>query len=512
VRIDLPLRRVTAYEDRAAFERSGAVTLPGGPLELEIEGVSPLISDAHLSGALLDAPAGAAVDDVRVERRWVAVGGESAERMLALERTLEAAADARFVTEQGLTRSAERRAAAERELARFIEAGARAAWSGLDVPAFSAGERNLALALQTSDAAVDAARQALQAATEHEQRLQGLLAQGRATRQVLETTLRVRISGPAGPAQLRIRGLYPCALWRPTHEAHLRRAADGQEHVEWTTFGTLWQRTGEDWRGVEVTLSTARPGAGADLPALTEDRLRIRDRVPKPKVTVVAHRETAAARPDLEAAAPGVYDGGEARVWQASEPVTLPSDGRPSTVAIGRTVLPAKTNLCAVPEVSGLVFLEALLRNGDRPLLAGPVTLLRDGAHVGVGDLDYIGPGEPFTLSFGSDDRFDLAYERRVVTEERLLGRDRPVYVHEVELLSRAADRTRVEVVLRLPVSEMAAVKVVAVEKLCTEGALRPDADGRVRTPLDLIPGRRRTLRLAFGIDSGADVHIPPPW
>ncbi len=162
MRIDLPLRRVTAYEDRAAFERSGAVTLPGGPLELEIEGVSPLISDAHLSGALLDAPAGAAVDDVRVERRWVAVGGESAERMLALERTLEAAADARFVTEQGLTRSAERRAAAERELARFIEAGARAAWSGLDVPAFSAGERNLALALQTSDAAVDAARQALQ--------------------------------------------------------------------------------------------------------------------------------------------------------------------------------------------------------------------------------------------------------------------------------------------------------------------------------------------------------------
>ena len=82
MRIDLPLRRVTAYEDRAAFEREGAVTLTGGPLELEIEGVSPLVSDAHLSGALLDAPPGAAVDDVRVERRWVSVGGESAERRL----------------------------------------------------------------------------------------------------------------------------------------------------------------------------------------------------------------------------------------------------------------------------------------------------------------------------------------------------------------------------------------------------------------------------------------------
>jgi uncharacterized protein (TIGR02231 family) len=512
VRIDLPLRRVTAYEDRAAFEREGAVTLTGGPLELEIEGVSPLVSDAHLSGALLDAPPGAAVDDVRVERRWVSVGGESAERRLALEHTLEAAADARFVTEQSLARSAERRAAAERELARFVEASARAAWNGLDVAAFGAGERRLAEALQTADTAVDAARRALQAATEHEQRLQGLLAQGRATRQVLETLLRVRVSGPAGAARLRIRGLYPCALWRPTHEAHLGRGPDGRERVAWTTAATLWQRTGEDWSGVEVTLSTARPGAGADLPALTEDRLRIRDRVPKPKVTVVAHRETAAARPDLDAAAPGVYDGGEARVWRAGEPVALPSDGRPLSVALAHFELPATTSLCAVPEVSGLVFLEAVLRNGERPLLAGPVTLLRDGAHVGVGDLDYVGPGEPFTLSFGSDDRFDLAYERKVVTEERMLGRDRPVYVHEVELLSRVPDRIRVEVVLRLPVSEMAAVKVVPAEKLCTEGAPRPDADGRVRTPLDLIPGRRRTLRVAFGIDSGADVHIPPPW
>lgn len=512
MRIELPLRRVTAYEDRAAFEREGAVALTGGPLEFEIEGISPLVSDAHLSGALLDAPAGAAVDDVRVERRWVAVGGESAERLLALERTLEAAADARFVAEQALTRCAERRVAAERELTRFLEAGARAAWTGLDLAAFGAGEARLAATLRTADAAVDAARRALQAATEQEQRLQGLLAQGRATRQVLETCLRVRISGPAGAARLQVRGLYPCALWRPTHEAHLSRGADGRERVAWTTAATLWQRTGEDWQGVEVTLSTARPGAGADLPALAEDRLRIRDRVPKPKVTVMAHRETVAARPDLDAAAPGVYDGGEARVWRAGEPVTLPSDGRPLTVTLGRAELPAATSLCAIPEVSDLVFLEAVLRNGERPLLAGPVTLLRDGAHVGVGDLDYIGPGEPFTLSFGSDDRFDLAYERKVVTEERMLGRDRPVYVHEVELLSRAAGTTRVEVVLRLPVSEMAAVKIVPAEKHCTEGAPRPDADGRVRMPLDLIPGRRRTLRLAFGIDSGADVHIPPPW
>ena len=512
MKIDLPLRQIVAYEDRAAFERSGTVTLPGGPTEFRIEGVSALISDAHLSGGLLDAPAGAAVDDVRIERRWLSVGGENAERLLVLERELEGAADARFVAEQSLTRAAERRIAAERDLARFIEASGRAAWHGLDAAIFLGGELQLSTALTVADLEVDAARRQLHERADQEQRLQGLLAQGRATRQVLETVLCVRASGPAGTARLRVRGLYPCALWRPSHEAHLRRLPDGRHLVAWTTYATLWQRTGEDWRDVEITLSTARPGAGASLPNLVEDRLRIRDRAPKPKVTVVAHRETAAARAELDAAAPGVFDGGEARRWRASEPVTLRADGRPRAVALGQFDAPATAVLSAVPEVSELVFLEATLQNGERPLLAGPVTLLRDGAHVGVGDLDYIGPGETFQLSFGSDDRFSLAYERRIATEERLLGRDRPVYVHGLELLSTAPETTRVEVVLRLPVSELATVKIVPVEKHCSEGLPQPDTEGRVRYLIDLVPSRRRTLTLGFGIEAGADVQLPPPW
>lgn len=535
--INLPLTKITAYEDRASFEREGPVVLPGGPVELVVEGVSPLVSEAHLSAALLEAPAGrppdppgqragAGVDDVRVERRWVAVGGESAEHLLALERTLEAAADARFVAEQGLARATERRAASERDLARYLEVVARTAFLGGDPGVWAEGHGRLTTALQAADAALDAARRELQSRLEAEQKLQGLLAHGRATRQVLETTLVVRVSGPAGPARLRLRGLYPCALWRPSHEAHLKRDADGKATVAWTTFATLWQRTGEDWRDVEVTLSTARPGAGAELPGLTEDRLRIRDRVPKPKITVVAHRETAAARPDLRppglmpsapdgtsaSAAPGVYDGGEPRTWRAEERVTLASDGRPRAVAVGRFEVPATAGLCAVPEVSEVVFLRAVLRNTDRPLLAGPVTLLRDGAQVGVGDLPYVGPGEPFELSFGSDDRFGFAYERRVETEERMLGKDRDLYVHHLELHSAAPSPVKLEVLLRLPVSELATVKVVPSEKHCSEGLPAPDTDGRVRLSVDLFPGRRRILRLGFGIEAGGDVSVPPPW
>jgi uncharacterized protein (TIGR02231 family) len=512
VRIDLPLRRIVAYEDRAAFEREGPIDLPGGSTTLTIVGLSPLTSDAHVSASLLEGPPGAAVDDVRLERRWVSRPQESVERVSALERLLEAAADARFEAEQALARAGERRAAAERDLGRFVEAVGRAAWFSGNPEGTADGFDALSAALVTADAGLDAARRALQSRTEEEQRLQGLVADGRTARQVQETQLRVRVSGPAGPARLRVRGLFPCALWRPSHEAHLTDHPDGRTTVRWTTFATLWQRTGEPWEAVSVTLSTARPGEGAFLPSLREDRLSIRERVPKPRTTRLALREVEAARTDLEGAAPGVYDGGEARVFEPSEVLTLPSDGRPRALVLGHFDAEARTALTAVPEVSPTIHLRAVLRNAERPLLAGPVTLLRNGAHVGSGDLPYVGPGEPFELSFGSDDRLSFRYERRIEVEERMLGRDRPVYVHALEFTSIAAEPVRVEVVLRVPVSEVAGVTVALSERHGTESGLAADADGRLRCAVDLSPHRRRTLRVGFGIEAGSDVSIPPPW
>lgn len=512
MRIDVPLRRIVAYEDRAAFEREGDLMLPGGSTVFTLTGLSPLISDAHLAAALFDAPAGASVDDVRAERRYVTRTNESLERIAALERDLEAAADTRFVAEQALARAIERRAAVERDLARFAEAVGRAAWFTGHPPGTEPGFETLTGALAAADLGVDGARRTLHRRMEDEQRLQGLVADGRSARQIQETHLRVRVSGPAGPARLRIRGLYACALWRPSHEAHLVEAPDGRTVVRWTTFATLWQRTGEPWESVLVSLSTARPGEGAQLPGLTEDRLSIRERIPKPKTTRLALREVDAARPDLDGAAPGVYDGGEPRVFDPAEPLTLPSDGRPQALMLGHFEVDAQAGLTAVPEVSPVVHLRALLRNTDQPLLAGPVTLLRNGAHVGHGDLPYVGPLEAFELSFGSDDRVSFQYDRTVEVEERVLGRDRAVYVHQLEFTSIAPEPVRLEVLLRVPVAELAGVTVALMEKHTTETGVTPDADGRVRCPVDLFPHRRRTLRLGFAIDAGGDVVVPPPW
>ncbi len=85
----------------------------------------------------------------------------------------------------------------------------------------------------------------------------------------------------AGPARLRLGHLTPCALWRPAYRAVL----DGGS-LTLETEAVVWQRTGEDWSDVRLTLSTARSALATEPPRLVEDRLVLRDRSAAERRTV----------------------------------------------------------------------------------------------------------------------------------------------------------------------------------------------------------------------------------
>ena len=58
--------------------------------------------------------------------------------------------------------------------------------------------------------------------------------------------------------------------WRPAYDV---RVLSDKGLVELVTYGVVRQTTGEDWGNVELTLSTALPHGGADLPELLSWRL-----------------------------------------------------------------------------------------------------------------------------------------------------------------------------------------------------------------------------------------------
>ncbi len=504
--IELPITRVTAFEDRAELARVLTLSLEAGPNRLIARGLTPLTHEAHLGATIT----GGRVERLRLVRRHDGRGGADAERVQGALKAMQIAEDALEAARARRSRAEHRRRVAEQVLARYAERLAATAWQPDAAPA-QWGD-GLATLERLVDEATDGLRGARAAEAEAESALNRQAAQvdmitAHQPRPVCDLEIDVWAEA-AGDATLTVRGLVPCALWRPSHEAHLR----DDSAVDWTTYATVWQATGEDWRDVELVLSTDRPGAGAELPPLSADRLRLQPKAEKKKV-VLQHRSEAARKDDGRDAVPGVYDGGEPRRLSPDGPVSVPSDGRPHKVAVGGFLSSATVARVCRAELSPHVYWRVALTNaGATPILAGPVTLLRDGAWVGVADVVYVGAGEHFEQSFGSDDRWSVRSRRLRRTEDRLLGRDRTHFVTEVELTWAGAETGAVELTMRLPVSELRALKVVPSEKWCSEGPPRPDEDGLVHVPLRMAPGEVRTVSLGFTFDTSGDVVLPDPW
>src|SRR6218665_1581087 len=306
--LHLPIVKVTVLEDRALVEGRADVTLPAGPHALTVEGLSPPAVDRSLQAQLT----GGSVAQARLSR-------------IAKEKMRENAPDK--------TRLRLRVESLERE---YKQAQAEA----------------------TAD---EALRQATRRAARTRQQwveAQAVLAQGEQPEQRLVTSARLEVNHPTGgTVSLRVTYLVPCAVWRPAYRATLLPSEVG-ESVTLECEAVVWQRTEEDWKNVELLLSTARPTLGASPPRLVEDWLRLRDKSEQEKRSVeVALREevlqnTGEGGAQRAEELPGLDDGGEALTLRAPHSVTLPSDGAPHRVPLFQFTAPASSELIGSPEHS----------------------------------------------------------------------------------------------------------------------------------------------------------------
>lgn len=508
---------VTVYEDRAEVTRRARVHLPGGAVEVVLPGLSPLLDESRIIARFEGAGDDAQIDDVIVNRRVVVDGLD------VIEARRRERAEARAALERAHAPLVAAAAAAEHHRARLealakaaaVARARRAGRGDVDAAAAAAEHVRLAEALQRADTQLLAARAEV---ARSEARLKATAATpvdaGHKSRPVCELTLRVS-SARAIDVELVVATVVPCAAWRPSHEASLHRDGDDATSgvVRFVGHGAVWNRTGEDWQDASLTLSTARPSQGARLPSLGEDRLRLRPKTAEEKKTIVVeHRTEAVPKSATRGGAPGVDDGGEVRAFTVAR-ATIPDDGRPHRVELFRFEAPAAVARVAVPEKSELVYLRASFKNaGNAPILAGPVSLSERGAFIGTGDLLYCGVGDDLDVAFGSDDGLRVEYARSRVEEKKLIGKNVWHWVQEATITSTRTTPTTTQLVLRLPVSELAQVKVLHSAGHSTLPEPKPDSHGLVRVPVTVEGGHDKRVALAFSFDVSGDVRLPDPW
>lgn len=540
----LPVTAVTCLEDRAQIERTGIVELAPGVQRLRIGPVTPLTVDRSLraemsapdggsgggTGGAPDSAAatGARVVDARVIRSYTPPKpgpGPDASELRREADTLERELREVRHQRQGLESALAVVKQAKTDLHRDIVQGAGA--GSADPERWT---DRLERVDENAETRIGELHRLLRRLHDLEEELHAVRAALAATESEPPTlTAYVELvveAAEAGPAQVRVLNLVPCALWRPAYRATL--AADrGSVTLETDAF--VWQSTGEDWNGVRLALSTARPTLAASPPELTDDVLALRDRTTEERRTVevnLREEDITTVGGDSPADAggqsgsgpvPGLDDGGAVRVLAAPRPVSVPSDGRPHRIHLTAFRADCRTEDTCAPELSPLVVTTARFPNAaGHVLLAGPVDLVRGSGYTGRATLSFAGTGEEVRLPFGSQDTFRVV---RDVEEHRdttgLAGiNQRTVITRRVRLFvsrlddpgQEAAAAQEVVIRERVPVSEVSAVEVRPLTDSCVPPPDEIDAEGVVHYVQRLGAGERREITLVYEISAAGSV------
>ncbi|MFJ1877033.1 mucoidy inhibitor MuiA family protein [Streptomyces chartreusis] len=509
--IPLPVTAVTCLEDRAHIERTAELDLRAGVQRLRLGPISALAVDRTLHAELMGEHS-ATVLDVRIVRTWTPRGPLPADDDSALRTRIRVLEEEQITlghTRDRLRTRLDLLGRLATDLLRDIAEGTghgetdEARWTReldrVDAERDTYGEQLRAADARLTEVTGELvqAQQAIHLAEERPAELIGHV----------ELTVRTEV---AELVRLRLTHLTSCALWRPAYRAVL----DG-DSVTLETDAMVWQRTGEDWSDVRLTLSTARSALTTDPPRLTEDRLTLKDRSAAERRTVdveLREEEIAELGPVPVLGLPGVDDGGRTRVLHSPAAVSVPSDGRAHRVPLTAVTAVASSEYSSSPELSPLVTQVVRFDNtSGHALLAGPVDLVRGSGFTGRGTLSFTAPGAPVELAYGSHDDYRVIRHAEESRDTATLTQ-RTVITHTVRVhvsrFSAPGERGEQTVTLRerIPVSEVSAVEVRLRKEACAPEPDEVDADGIARWDLRLAPGGHATVTLVYEISASGKV------
>ncbi|MEJ8845939.1 DUF4139 domain-containing protein [Variovorax rhizosphaerae] len=199
--------------------------------------------------------------------------------------------------------------------------------------------------------------------------------------------------------------------WSPAYRALLDTST---RKVRIERQALVTQSTGEDWRGVKLTLSTGQPRreTAGRLPAPwrigIEQPQPLRERSAAPSAPMAAAApapmmKSAMDRFDEPAFDVSVFNNSFATEFAVPNAVDVPSSGQRVGLALGQVEDTVKLAARTSPQVDPSAFLIADMAPPEGVWPAGPLQLYRDGAFVGNGQ--WTPPSDVrLTLSFGRDE------------------------------------------------------------------------------------------------------------
>ncbi|MBL8696479.1 MAG: mucoidy inhibitor MuiA family protein [Planctomycetes bacterium] len=342
------------------------------------------------------------------------------------------------------------------------------------------------------------------------------------------------LSDAAGEVDVQLDYLIGGAGWSPLYDV---RAASNLGDANLLMQAHVSQKTGEDWSGVNLTFSTAKPERGAAPPRLTPmvltgaDMRRGRGSELSAGKTILADRVAAVeseSSMEPSAGAPGapslrrdaeVSASGLATQFRVPRPETVPADGRPHRVRVTEAKLALAPAHVAVPVRANRAFVRAKPKNTSGfPILAGPAQVFVGNDFAGRITVPETLQGEEMTLYMGADPGITIERKQDKANREApgfLQSRVKWTYGYRITVknVSAATGPATVEVTEPIYVSRDDRIRV-EIEKSQPE-FLRGEKEDKARETegllqwrLALKPGEERTIELVYTVTAPEDLSV----
>jgi uncharacterized protein (TIGR02231 family) len=552
--VETNLTAATIYPDRAVVTRTAAlIDVPAGTFEISFAKLPAALLDESVQVAAKGTTAATLLD---INTRIGYVTAEPDARIKTLEDQLHGLRrEERALNDQGTVLETQRALLADIEKASTTPAASRAGETPPARPALEDYEKLLGFSA-SQRARLDAAAQKLdlecttlgEKITATQAQLNELRGHQPTHRAFKTVTVRFA-TATTGKLDLALSYGLPGASWAPAYDARLR---SDKRQVDLDAFGLVRNATGEDWKAISLTLSTARPGLGGSAPEIgpwwvdvvrpvafskAEPGSMAFDRgIPQAKrklmestlAPAVADAFSPGGAPEAVAAVSAsalVESAATSANYKIASPVTLASDNTAQRLPLGTVALPAALHYQATPKLQEIAYLAAFVTNrSELPFLAGALNVFLDETFVATSRLATTMPGEKFTLNLGADE--GLAIKRKLVsrfTEDTgFTTRSRRTTYDIVMTITnnkRTAERVVIQDVAPVARDEKIVVSLIAPASRellkPEEAAVQPpkagiarDAEGKLTWRLDLKPGEKREIPLKFSIEHPADLPV----
>lgn len=530
----------TVFADRALVSRSGTAKLPAGAHTIIVENM-PAGFDQSSLRVEGQGKAQVKIGAVEVKRVFLAELAQQQERERAL--ALRAKQDERALVEaevQALTIKAD-------FIKRVAENGANNQQSNdggakLDFTPEKWQQAWTLLQTGMSDTAKEqAAKQvALRKIDEDISKLQRDYQQVQTSQRERRDVL-VRVeAGDATDFDFVLKYQTPGVSWQAQYDTRLDT---GKGEILLEQYGQVAQTTGEDWQNVAITLSTARPELGTEMPRLTPWYLNTIRQIYSQNAalggTFASARKSqmmnnAPAALEMSQDAAGAPEEQEApkkaelttaqavttdysAEFKVPGKVELKSIATPAKFFVGKVPLKAALHAEVTPRLGTQAYLFAKVQNTEKfPIIPGGVAKYRDGAFMGNAGMSLLRPGETLALSFGIDDRVKVDYQKTSQTQDNptlyFVGDITVERAYETKIRNLHDKPMTITVFDQFPIAADADIKTSLLEDKTTKG-FTPDPDKRqgvIQWQTEYKPQEEKIFALAFQVKYPKNTQLPP--